>query len=90
MHQIPSVIQTSRRDGMLLLEDSLAGLVKAGTVTQEEARRFLLPKLGSSAEGGDPGPAPAPARSDGRRPPDAGAAPASEATRAGGSAPAGR
>ena len=35
--QIPSAIQSSRRDGMLLLETSLADLVRAGTITRETA-----------------------------------------------------
>jgi twitching motility protein PilT len=38
--QIRSVMQTGRSEGMALLDDSLADLVKAGTVTREMARRF--------------------------------------------------
>ncbi len=36
--QIRSMLQTGRGKGMRLLEDSLAELVKRGTITQEEAR----------------------------------------------------
>jgi twitching motility protein PilT len=38
--QIRSVMQTGRSEGMCLLDDSLAELVKAGTVAREVARRF--------------------------------------------------
>jgi twitching motility protein PilT len=61
VHQIPSVIQTSRREGMLLLEDSLAGLVKSGLVTAEEARRFSIARIGPAGEGSDASAAPSPA-----------------------------
>jgi twitching motility protein PilT len=37
--QIRSVMQTGRSEGMALLDDSLAELVKAGTVTKDVARR---------------------------------------------------
>jgi twitching motility protein PilT len=37
--QIRSVMQTGRSEGMSLLDDSLAELVKAGTITKETARR---------------------------------------------------
>jgi len=36
-HQIASVIQTGAKQGMMTLDQSLAGLVHAGTVTYEEA-----------------------------------------------------
>ncbi len=38
--QIRSIIQTGRNDGMCLLDDSIAELVKTGQVTKEVARRF--------------------------------------------------
>ena len=38
--QIRSVMQTGRADGMMLLDDSIAELVKTGQVTKEVARRF--------------------------------------------------
>ena len=38
--QIRSVMQTGRSDGMTLLDDSIADLVKIGQVTKETARRF--------------------------------------------------
>jgi twitching motility protein PilT len=53
-HQIPSVIQTSRRDGMQLLDDALRDLVRAGVVAVGEAQRFASTKLAA-------GPAPSPA-----------------------------
>jgi twitching motility protein PilT len=38
--QIRSVMQTGRNDGMILLDDSIAEMVKLGQVTKEVARRF--------------------------------------------------
>ncbi|MFZ5438862.1 MAG: type IV pilus twitching motility protein PilT [Myxococcota bacterium] len=38
--QIRSIMQTGRADGMMLLDDSIADLVKTGQVTKEVARRF--------------------------------------------------
>ncbi len=38
--QIRSIMQTGRADGMMLLDDSIAELVKSGQVTKEVARRF--------------------------------------------------
>jgi twitching motility protein PilT len=38
--QIRSLMQTGRADGMMLLDDSIADLVKTGQVTKETARRF--------------------------------------------------
>ncbi len=38
--QIRSIMQTGRGDGMTLLDDSIADLVKTGQVTKEVARRF--------------------------------------------------
>jgi twitching motility protein PilT len=37
--QIKSILQTGRAQGMCTIDDSLAELVRAGTVTREEARR---------------------------------------------------
>jgi twitching motility protein PilT len=37
--QIRSVMQTGRADGMALLDDSLADLLKAGVITKDTARR---------------------------------------------------
>ena len=37
--QIRSILQTARSEGMVLLDDSLAELVKAGTISKEVARR---------------------------------------------------
>ncbi len=45
MHQIPSVMQTSRRDGMQLMDFALQDLVTRGIVTHEEAQRFTNTKL---------------------------------------------
>lgn len=45
IHQIPSVIQTSRKDGMVLMDDSLQRFVREGTVKLEEAQRFTTTKL---------------------------------------------
>ena len=47
LHQIPSAIQTGKRLGMKLLDESLAELVKAGKISKQEAqarasRRELL------------------------------------------------
>ncbi|MBZ0269393.1 type IV pilus twitching motility protein PilT, partial [bacterium] len=39
-HQLPSVIQTGRADGMQLLDESLARLVREGIVAAEEAQRL--------------------------------------------------
>jgi twitching motility protein PilT len=39
-YQIASVMQTSKRDGMLTFEDSLLGMVKAGIVGAEEAMSY--------------------------------------------------
>ncbi|MGQ0721661.1 MAG: type IV pilus twitching motility protein PilT [Candidatus Eiseniibacteriota bacterium] len=39
-YQIPSVMQTSRRDGMQLLEDSIRDLLARGIVSAEEAQRY--------------------------------------------------
>lgn len=41
-HLIDSVIQTSKELGMMTMEDSLAQLVRAGTVTLEEAKAYAL------------------------------------------------
>jgi len=39
-HQLHSVLQTGRSHGMCLLDDSLAALVEANTVSRETAKRF--------------------------------------------------
>jgi twitching motility protein PilT len=56
-HQIPSVIQTGRRDGMQLLDDALRDLVRTGAVAAEEAQRFATTRLRGA---GDAAPAAAP------------------------------
>jgi twitching motility protein PilT len=43
-HQLPSVMQTGRAAGMRTLDDSLAELVKAGTIDKDQARRFAVKK----------------------------------------------
>jgi twitching motility protein PilT len=40
-YQIPTAMQTGRREGMLTMDDSILTLVRAGTVTAEEAARYL-------------------------------------------------
>jgi len=40
-YQLPSVMQTARRDGMQTLDDALVRLVREGIVTQEEASVYL-------------------------------------------------
>jgi twitching motility protein PilT len=40
--QIPSVMQTGKKDGMLLMDDSLEKLVRAGTISSGEARRWAV------------------------------------------------
>ncbi len=41
IHQIPSAIQVGSRDGMVLFEKYLEGLVKAGKVSAQDAKTFL-------------------------------------------------
>ena len=41
VHQIPSVMQTSRALGMHTLETSIRGLISAGHISLEEARPYL-------------------------------------------------
>jgi hypothetical protein len=56
------VIQTSRRDGMQLLDDALRDLVRAGAVAAEEAQRFATTRLrgtGDAAPAAAAAPAPA-------------------------------
>jgi twitching motility protein PilT len=54
--KIPSVLQTSRRQGMVLMDDCLLDLWRAGRVTKEEAlersfdRKALLVRMGGAAE----------------------------------------
>ena len=39
--QIPSILQSSRREGMLPLERCLADMIKDGAITQDAARTVL-------------------------------------------------
>jgi twitching motility protein PilT len=54
--KIPSVLQTSRRQGMVLMDDCLLDLWRAGRVTKEEAlersfdRKGLAVRMGGAAE----------------------------------------
>jgi twitching motility protein PilT len=54
--KIPSVIQTSRRQGMVLMDDFLLDLWRAGRITKEEAlersfdRKALALRMGGAAE----------------------------------------
>ena len=54
--KIPSVLQTSRRQGMVLMDDCLLDLWRAGRVTKEEAlersfdRKGLAVRMGGTAE----------------------------------------
>jgi twitching motility protein PilT len=54
--KIPSVIQTSRRQGMVLMDDSLLDLWRAGRITKEEAlersfdRKAMATRMGGAAE----------------------------------------
>jgi twitching motility protein PilT len=73
-HQIPSVIQTSRREGMQMLDDSLRDLVRAGLVAADEAQRFASARV-RPGPGGAPDPDPEPAAA---APADRPAAPAPE------------
>ena len=41
IHQIPTVMQTSRAQGMHTLENSIQSLVSIGKVSMEEARPYL-------------------------------------------------
>ncbi|NNE44281.1 MAG: type IV pilus twitching motility protein PilT [Gemmatimonadetes bacterium] len=66
-HQIPSVMQTGRREGMQTLDESLRGLVTSGLVAVEEAQRYTNTKLAAPARTGEP--IDSPARSpEGARP----------------------
>ncbi len=38
--QLPSLMQTGKTQGMVMLDDSLADLVQAGTIDKQQARRF--------------------------------------------------
>ncbi len=51
IHQIPSVIQTGRREGMIAMDDCLQQLVDAGTVALDEAQRVAGVRLTSRAGG---------------------------------------
>ncbi len=41
LEQIPSIIQTSREDGMITMESAIGELIKKGIVSEEEASRHL-------------------------------------------------
>ena len=52
--QLPSVLQTGKREGMQTMDDAVLGLLKAGMITAEEAglhlsSRDLLPAGGGAA-----------------------------------------
>ncbi|MES3038833.1 MAG: type IV pilus twitching motility protein PilT [Bdellovibrionota bacterium] len=51
IHQIPSAMQTSAGQGMILFEKYIDGLVKAGKVSPKDAKTFL----GKDTESGPPG-----------------------------------
>ena len=38
IHQIPSIMQTSARDGMITMSKSIEDLVKSGTIDQNAAK----------------------------------------------------
>ena len=38
IHQIPSVMQTAQREGMITMEKSIEGLVGAGTISNAETK----------------------------------------------------
>jgi twitching motility protein PilT len=44
--QIPSIMQTSRKHGMIMMNDSLVDLVKRDVITSEEAYAKALDKAG--------------------------------------------
>ncbi|RMG47670.1 MAG: type IV pilus twitching motility protein PilT [Acidobacteria bacterium] len=48
--QIPSVMQTGRKYGMVTLNESLMALVKAGRITPEEAYTRAVDKIGLAAQ----------------------------------------
>ena len=43
-HQLPSVMQTGKAQGMLTMDDSLAELVRSGAISKEDARRRAVKK----------------------------------------------
>jgi twitching motility protein PilT len=43
-HQVPSAIQTSRKQGMITMDDSLFELYEQGRITKEEAITFAVDK----------------------------------------------
>ena len=45
-HQLPSVIQTGRGDGMQLLDDALAQLVRDGVVTPDDVDKLVREGMG--------------------------------------------
>ncbi|MFN8177073.1 MAG: type IV pilus twitching motility protein PilT [bacterium] len=52
IHQIPSVIQTSRRDGMQMLDDALQALVDGGIVAVEDAQSIASTRINPPKESG--------------------------------------
>ena len=44
-HQIPSIVQTSRKSGMITMDDSIYELYQAGKVTKDEAITFAQDKV---------------------------------------------
>ena len=54
-HQIPSAMQTGRKEGMQTMDSTLQGLVRKGVVTKEEARsKSLNPNLFGAAGPSNP------------------------------------
>jgi len=53
--QLNNILQTSRDDGMVSLDNSLAELVKLGTISRDDALKYAADKdiLSASLEGGD-------------------------------------
>ena len=41
-HQIPSIVQTSRKSGMITMDDSIYELYQAGRVSKDEAITFAV------------------------------------------------
>ena len=61
-HQVPNVIMTGKKEGMVLLDQSLRDLVNEGVVTPEEAALFAqepMALLSADREPAPPSPAPA-------------------------------
>ncbi len=52
--QIPSVIQTGRREGMILMSQHLKDLIASGTITEEEAAPYMDEEPKKDAKGHGP------------------------------------